>query len=200
MNKKINKEEGYSLIEALVALGILLLGIVPVVTVATQAIFFHYRAGEVEEAARLSQTMIDYIKSRGYDELNLMVEDNPFEKKYNLSLVTSSSAFTVDNFGDISDFNISQDMILLSSKGINLSQVNFYVMMDKVHGDLKKSDKSNDSYPDPVTGETVDTVYKDGIIYGRFIFGIGNLDSDKKTGRRKELETTFIITPIENWK
>lgn len=68
-NKRNKKKIGYSLIEALVALGILLLGIVPVVTVATQAILFHHRASETEEAARISQTMIDYIKSRGYDKI-----------------------------------------------------------------------------------------------------------------------------------
>ncbi|UUV19143.1 hypothetical protein NRK67_06465 [Fusobacteria bacterium ZRK30] len=204
IEKKRNKKKiGYSLIEALVALGVLLLGIVPVVTVATQAILFHHRASETEEAARISQTMIDYIKSRGYDNLDILPGT-----KYSLSSVTGGS-FTVDGFGDkggvSGDFSISQDLVLLNSKGINLNQVNFYVIIDKDKGiaKLKKSDGSNDTYTDPVTGETPagpKDMYKDDLIYGKFIFGFGKGGQSTDTGREKEMETTFIMTPIENWK
>lgn len=206
-NQRNKKKTGYSLIEALVALGILLLGIVPVVTVATQAMLFHHRASETEEAARISQTMIDYIKSRGYDNLDVLPGT-----KYSLSS-TSGGAFTVDGFGDkggvSGDFSISQDLVLLNSKGINLSQVNFYVVMDKDKdiAKLKKSDGSNDTYTDPLTGETPASpkdMYKNEIIYGKFIFGFGRTDTevgkDTLTDREKEMETTFIMTPIENWK
>jgi len=203
-NKRNKKKIGYSLIEALVALGILLIGIVPVVTVATQAILFHHRASETEEAARISQTMIDYIKSRGYDNLNVL---NGTEYKLKS---TSDGAFTIDttsnDFGsdivlDDSD-RIPNDLILLNSKGINLSQVNFYVVMDKNKNiaKLKKSDGSNDTYIDPVTGNTLTDVYKNEIIYGKFIFGFGKDGQPTDTGREKEMETTFIMTPIENWK
>ncbi|MCS5420344.1 MULTISPECIES: type IV pilus modification PilV family protein [Psychrilyobacter] len=196
-NRRNKKKTGYSLIEALVALGILLLGIVPVVTVATQAMLFHHRASETEEAARISQTMIDYIKSRGYDNL-----DPLGGTKYSLSS-TSGGAFTVDGFG--SSFGISQDLVLLNSKGINLNEASFYVVMDKDKNiaKLKKSDGSDDTYTDPVTGETPagpKDMYREDLIYGKFIFGFGDTDTAKKTGREKEMETTFIITPIENWK
>jgi type II secretory pathway pseudopilin PulG len=198
MNGKINKNKnsGYSLIEALVALGILLLGIIPVVTLATQAILFHHRAAEAEEAARISQTMIDYIKSRGYDNLGPFTTTSP----YTLTS-TSGGAFTVNDFA--SDFAIDPQMVLINSKGLNLNIVSFYVNMKKVKGDLKKSDKSSDTYTDPVTGESGQTnVYKEDLVYGEFIFGMGKTTTDvtKKTGREKELKTTFIITPIENWK
>lgn len=200
------KKKGYSLIEALVALGILLLGIVPVVTVATQTILFHHRASETEEAARISQTMIDYIKSRGYDELKLMVETTAFKNKYTIS--DTGEAFTVNDFGNASNFNISQNLILLDSKGINLNDVNFYIVLNKVKGDLKLY-KTNTkkiekiTYTDPITGETnKNNVYREDLIYGEFIFGMGKVTTDpkKKTGREKELKTTFIMTPIENWK
>ncbi|WP_156877294.1 hypothetical protein [Psychrilyobacter atlanticus] len=202
-NKRNKKKIGYSLIEALVALGVLLLGIVPVVTVATQAILFHHKASETEEAARISQTMIDYIKSRGYNNLDVLPG-----RKYSLSSV-SGGAFTVDGFGNkggsIGDFSISQDLVLLNSKGVNLNQVNFYVVMDKDKDivKLKKSDGNNDTYTDPLTGETPASpkdMYKDDIVYGKFIFGFGKDGQSTDTGREKEMETTFIITPIENWK
>ena len=204
-NQIKKRKRGNSLIEALVALGILLVGIVPVVTVATQAILFHHRATEAEEAARISQTMIDYIKSRGYDKLNVL--DGT---KYSLSL-TSGGAFTVDGFGGKEegngDFFISQDLILLNSKGINLNDVNFYVVMKRVKGELKKiklntDPKEYETYnnTDPVTNTTSSSVYTDDLIYGQFIFGYGAEDLDKKTDRETELKTTFIITPIENWK
>jgi hypothetical protein len=91
---------------------------------------------------------------------------------------------------------------MLNSKGLNLHKVNFYVSMDKVSGNLRKPDKSSDILVDPSTGKSTSDVYKEDLIYGRFIFGMGNTTTDvnKKTGREKELETTFIITPIENWK
>jgi type II secretory pathway pseudopilin PulG len=204
MNKTIkNKKRGYSLIEALVALGILLMGIVPVITLASHAILFHYRAGESEEAARISQTMIDYIKSRGYNELELMVDTtSSFEKKYDLAYIESSSAFTVTNFGDSSNFNISQDMILLNSKGLNLNQVNFYVILNKTKGRLKKANGTVDTYTNFITGKSSYNAYSDDLIYGKIIFGMGKVttDTSKKTGREKELETRFIVTPIENWK
>ena len=199
-NQRNKKESGYSLIEALVALGILLLGIVPVVTMATQAILFHHRASETEEAARISQTMIDYIKSKGYDELKLMVGPGKFTKQYSIS--TTGSAFTVDNFGNAFNFDIPQDLILLNSKEINLNEVNFYVVIDKVKGNLKKKDRTtNDLYEDPITGEEdKNNVYREGLIYGKFIFGFGKVEESNLTKRKKEMETTFIVTPIENWK
>jgi len=196
--KKSKKKKGYSLIEALVALGILLLGIVPVVTVATQAILFHHRASETEEAARISQTMIDFIKSKGYDELGLIVEDVEFPKQYSIS--TTGTAFTVDNFAN--DFDISSDMVLLNSKGINLSDVGFYIDIKTTKGNLKDYKEDSDSYINPITGVTTSNVYREDLIYGKFIFGFGDTttDIDKKTGRKTEMKTTFIITPIENWK
>jgi type II secretory pathway pseudopilin PulG len=203
MGKRINKKKklGHTLIEALIALGILLLGIVPVITLSTHAILFHHRAAEAEEAARISQTMIDYIKSRGYDELELMVDTSKFSKKYDV-ISTTGGAFTVENFGSRGDFNIPQEMILLNSNGINLNDVDFYVVMDKVRGDLKDYKKDSDSYIVPSTGETISEVYTQDLIYGKFIFGLGEetADPNKKTGRQRELKTTFIITPIENWK
>jgi len=203
-NKRNKKKIGYSLIEALVALGILLIGIVPVVTVATQAILFHHRASETEEASRISQTMIDYIKSRGYDNLNVLPG-----KKYKLKS-TSDGAFTIDT--SLNDFgkdivikeedSIPNNLILLNSKGINLSQVNFYLVMDMVKGNLKDSDEDSDSYTDPITDSDTSNVYRDDLIYGEFIFGMGKITTDpnKKTDRETELKTTFIMTPIENWK
>jgi len=196
------KKEAHTLIEALIALGILLLGIVPVVTLATQAMMFHHRAAEAEEAARLSQTIVDYIKSRGYDELELMVSSGTgtFEKKYETELI-SGTTFTIREFGSVSNFNIPQDMIILNSKGINLNQVSFYVILDSVKGSLKKSDKvTEDKYVYPPTGENINNAYEKNLIYGKLIFGIGEDGQGTNTGREKELITTFIMTPIENWK
>jgi hypothetical protein len=182
---KVRKKIGYSLIEALVALGILLLGIVPVVTVATQAILFHHRASESEEAARISQTMIDYIKSKGYDELR----DRNLNTPYTYTLTSTGSAFTIDKFA--TDFKIPLEMVLLNSKGINLSDVSFYINMETTKGDLEDYDRKPDSYTDPITGEKDKRdVYRKDLIYGKFIFKYG----------KNEMKTTFIITPIENWK
>ena len=202
MNKK---ESGYSLIEALVALGVLLLGIVPVVTMATQAILFHHRASETEEAARISQTMIDYIKSRGYDNLGVVGG-----KEYKLKS-TSDGAFTIDtslnDFGRdivlVEEDRIPNNLIILNSKGINLSQVNFYLIMNRSKGDLKDSNKVDDTYKDPITGETPTSpkdMYGEDLIYGKFIFGFGEVEDSNLTKRKTQMETTFIITPIENWK
>ena len=198
-----SKKTGHSLIEALVALGILLLGIVPVITLATQALLFHYRASETEEAARISQTMIDYIKSRGYDDLSVISGE-----KYSLTS-TTGGAFTMDttvnDFGKdiVLDENdrISNDLILLNSKGINLNDVNFYLVMDRVKGELQNSSGVSDSYIDPVTGvSTGGDAYKEDLIYGKFTFGYGKDGQTTDTGRKTEMETIFIITPIENWK
>lgn len=192
-NKRNKKKIGYSLIEALVALGILLLGIVPVVTVATQAILFHHRASETEEAARVSQTMIDYIKSRGYDNLGDFTTINPY------TLTPTGSAFTVNQFA--TDFDIPLEMILLNSKGINLNDVSFYIDIKTTKGDLKDSNKNDDSYTDPITGEEdKSNVYREDLIYGKFIFGYGKAEDSNLTKRKKEMETKFIVTPIENWK
>ena len=194
MNKKNRKKVGYSLIEALVALGILLLGIVPIVTVGAKAILFHHRASESEEAARVSQTMIDYIKSRGYDNLGDFTTTTPY------TLTSTGSAFTIDQFAD--DFGIPSELVILNSKGINLNQVSLYVDIKTIKGDLKDYNGNDDTYTEPITGSTTGDVYKEDIIYGKFIFGFGNTttDVDKKTGRETELESTFIMTPIENWK
>lgn len=184
-NQIKKKKRGNSLIEALVALGILLVGIVPVVTVATQAILFHHRASEAEEAARISQTMIDYIKSRGYNQLESVTTTNPY------IFTPTGSAFTINQFAI--DFHIDPDMVLFNSKGINLNDVSFYIDIKTTKGDLKKQDRiANDVYKEyPITGEiNRNDVYRKDLIYGKVIFEYG----------KNEMETTFIMTPIENWK
>ncbi|MCK5779761.1 MAG: prepilin-type N-terminal cleavage/methylation domain-containing protein [Psychrilyobacter sp.] len=210
--KKQMKSKAFTLIEALVALTILLMGMFPVVTIANRAIFYHQNASKYEEAGRLSQTMVDYIKSRGYDELKLMIDnsnDLSFKEKY--EVIKDGSSFTVEDFGYVNvfssddDFNIEQDLIVLNSKGINLNAVTIYIEMDNINGVLKKTDETNDLYIDPPTGQTRSDVYDDDIIYGKIVFGMGSkLESSDPnltdTGRSKEVITTFIITPLENWK
>ncbi|MGB6128520.1 MAG: hypothetical protein WBG30_07205 [Psychrilyobacter sp.] len=194
--KNRGKKIGYSLIEALVALGILLIGIVPVVTVATKAILFHHRAAETEEAARISQTMIDYIKSRGYDDLSFLggfTTITPY-----LFSSTSGGAFTLNKFA--TDFGIPIEMVLFNSKGINLNDVSLYLDLKTTKGNLKDYNKTNDSYTDPITGGNKINVYREELIYGKIIFGYGKLEDSNLTKRKKEMVTTFIVTPIENWK
>ncbi|OQY42076.1 MAG: hypothetical protein B6227_03250 [Fusobacteriia bacterium 4572_74] len=192
-NQRNKKKIGYSLIEALVALGILLFGIVPVVTLGAKAILFHHRASETEEAARISQTMIDYIKSRGYDNLGSFTTSSPY------TLTPTGSAFTINQFA--TDFGIPVEMVLFNSKGINLNDVSFYLNIKTTKGNLKDYNSNTDSYTDPITGEEdKSSVYSKDLIYGQFIFGYGKKEDSNLTKRKTEMKTTFIITPIENWK
>lgn len=190
------KNKGYSILEGIIAMGILLVAIVPVVTIAARAITFSYKASEGEGAVRVSETMVEYIKSRGYDNISARSG-----KIYKIVKTDVGESFTAEGFGN--DFGIDDNLVLLNSKGIGLKSISIYIVIEKDNDivTLKKSDGSNeDQYENIITGVKTTRAYGEGIIYGKVIVGYGDEDAKRLSGRSKEIENEFVVTPIENWK
>ncbi len=205
INEKKEKKKGYSLLESIIALGILLLGIIPILTLTTRSILFHYNASQVEELVRLSETIVDYISSKGYKKLVYLEKRETLEDGvlYNLvPLDKKNGLFTIDKFGE--DFGISQDFLMFASKGVNLDEVKIKVTLriDKTASKIKTLYEIENSYINYLPYKDNNDIFNESFLFGEvtIIHNLGDKTNTygKEREGKKEYKTTFFITPTQN--
>ena len=200
------KKRAYSVIEVLIAMAIFLFGIFPIIGFTFTSLRGERIAGSKEEAARLTTTVVDYIKSRGYDDIKDIVDpdgDNVGSFSGTYKLKSDSTAFIIDTaVGD--DFegvffpgvNTATDgnIFVLNSRGMRLDdgKAGFRVYMSLVDVGLYKwTDSDGDgvettnewiaegNYENPVTGNNGNTIFGTGGINTNETQGSGSLSRDK---------------------
>ncbi|TDT69793.1 prepilin-type N-terminal cleavage/methylation domain-containing protein [Hypnocyclicus thermotrophus] len=206
----MKRREGYSLLEVIIALAIFSIAIFPILSVYPSIFKMSEKADQNEEVSRLAFTMIDYVKSRGYNNLKIIVDNNggTYSGKYVFKKDSlESTAYIIDtsvsgyqNFE--SDFNLTttasgiDHLFILSSKSVDLSKTVIYLRLDKKGVGLEGGNK----YYNPLTDKEEDTYPGyDEYIYGSVIIGTGDANSNNITGKEKEYFLTFVVSPIENW-
>lgn len=210
-------EKGYSLIEVLAAFAIISIAILPIMSMYPAIFKQNKSASEIEEASRIALTIVDYIKARGYEDL----ESNRLVAKFtdnnrNRYLLTPVSAG--DNSGsfqiesnqldvDLGFNTAAGGVIFLNSKGLTLRDNGtvISVKMNRTNVNLP----SGTTFIDPITTSTTSIMYGANtrqFIAGRVVIGWGN-DITGTTGTsRQELDKNavlkekaygvdFIITP-----
>ncbi|MGM0509265.1 MAG: type IV pilus modification PilV family protein [Fusobacteriota bacterium] len=188
--------KGYSLIEVLMAFAILAISVLPIMSMYPVIFGINQGSVELEEASRLTLTVIDYIKAKGYDNLmetgansiDFTITDSDGSKTKKIyDLVSDSGGYTDSDFED--DFNYSDGLFVLNSKGLPLSNTKIAVL-------LRKAKVQLDTDPDD-TVENYEYIYDDFII-GKVVIGWGE-DDDSKLPTKKEdqFSTQFIVTPID---
>lgn len=221
------KKRGYSVIEVLIAMAIFLFGIFPIIGFTFTSLRGERIAGSKEEAARLATTVVDYIKSRGYEEVKT-ITGGGFSKTYELVLNDDSSAFITKDHKFEDDFYGNKDEIfVLNSRGLRIEdgRVEFDVYMKLADVELMKINNTSgndvpsnwvaeDSYENVLTGvkskpiygtegiNTQDSQKSDSLSGDRFIIGKVVFRYSERTGEtlNKSVDTQFIISPIEEWR
>ena len=79
-----NKKKGFSLIEVVMALAVISIGVLPILSMYPSALKMTVKATENEEWSRVTMSILDYVKSRGYDNLksNLIWSSNAIDEEY----------------------------------------------------------------------------------------------------------------------
>jgi hypothetical protein len=228
------KKRGYSVIEVLIAMAIFLFGIFPIIGFTFTSLRGERIAGSKEEAARLSSTVVDYIKSRGYEEVKT-ITGGGFSKTYKLIVNDDNSSFITEDYNFEKDFYgitspaSADNIFILNSRGLRLGdgKAQFKVYMTLADVELMRLKDSTgdddpgtgwekeDKYENPITG-------KDG---SNVLFGTGGINTDESGGSDsltrdkfilgkvvfeytqntdgvfdKNVETQFVISPIEEWR
>jgi len=211
MDKK--KKKGYTLLEVVVSLAILGVGIVPVLTLVSGTLKYEREAASYEELARLSGTVIDYIKSQGYDnyysDLSSVTPEREF-LNYTINLNTDGDAFILAST-EISDFyGVPFEFTVLNSNGLNLREISLKVDMKLVNIGIRDFNKNSEqNYTPPELGElNSEFLLDDGTMYtnstelgdSRFIYGrVTTNYSSVFLGKSITSSSIFIISPLERW-
>lgn len=176
------KEIGFSLIEVVMALAILGIAILPILSMYPSALKMTTDATRNEEWSRVSMTIVDYVKSRGYDNVKGMITSSAFDVEYNFEF--DGTAYTQDTFA--SNLGIPTNAFVINTKGIKLDDYKFNVYMEALPVSYGALDLAKNQI---VTNSTNSSI----------IYGIVKIR--KKTEPNFNGETIrdakFIITPIE---
>jgi hypothetical protein len=199
------KKRGYSVIEVLIAMAIFLFGIFPIIGFTFTSLRGERIAGSKEEAARLTTTVVDYIKSRGYDRVKSMIGSG-FNETYKLVLTDDKTAFRTENYDFEKDFygisspSSSDNIFILNSRGLrmddgkaqftvymNLADVELMRLKDSTGDDDPETGwEEEDKYENPITGEDGDNV----------LFGTGGINTDETNGSDSLTRDKFIFGKV----
>jgi hypothetical protein len=188
------KKKGSVLIECLIALVIFLIGIIPITKFTLNSLGLNNRSGEIEEAARITTTVIDYIKSENYTDVYDYIPWDS-DEVYN-KVLSDIDESTINLFPGISDINIVFD---LESRTIDLDGATLEISMMKTNLLLV----SADAYMNPVNESKSKVMFgTNGLLEDQPIYGRVTLSYESKkdtSGEIKEYGQNFILVPMENW-
>lgn len=180
------KEIGFSLIEVVMALAILGIAILPILSMYPSALKMTTDATRNEEWSRVSMTIVDYVKSRGYDNVKANISSfNSPTSPYVFAYESSTNSYKSDEFA--SDIGITSSAFIVNTKGIKLDNYKFVVNIESLSVSYGALDLRKNQI---VTNST-----NSSIIYGIVKIRKNGESFDGETIR----DAKFIITPIEKW-
>ena len=185
------------------ALAVISVGVLPILSMYPSALKMTVKATAIEEWSRVNMSIVDYIKSRGYDNLksNLIWSSNAIDEEYNFEKLGTNYTninFEKDFLG-LESAATQPSLFFINSKGINLENYKFSIYMEDIQptsGGIeiyKKYDLNNNKFDSSSTSSSI--IY--GIIKIREKDSSGNADF---SGEESIRDMKFIITPIENWR
>ncbi len=194
------KKRGSALIECLIAITILMIGIMPITKFTLNSLRLNKRSGEIEEAARITTTIIDRIKSENYKDI---VKQEPWGT--NIYVIANDGSVNLKNPDDekssaIKSITENDAIFILQSRGIDMNGAELRI--DMIETNLKL--KTGENYTNPVTGHTDGVIFGDnGFIKEKPVYGRVTLSYKSKKSNSKETREygqNFVLMPMENWK
>lgn len=179
------KEIGFSLIEVVMALAILGIAILPILSMYPSALKMTTDATRNEEWSRVSMTVVDYVKSRGYDNVKAMITSSAFNGEYAFEL--DGTSYKQDTFA--SNIGITSSAFVINTKGIKLEDYKFNVYIEALPVSYGALDLTKNQI---VTSSAISENSK-------IIYGIVKIRKKTETNFDGETirDAKFIITPIE---
>lgn len=100
------KKKGTTFIEIVVAIAIFLIGILPVAYLTLNSLKSLKKSMEIQERVKVTTTVINYIKSRGYSSLleDVLGDADEFSATYYIKKDSVEEAYVIDNSGVKEDF------------------------------------------------------------------------------------------------
>lgn len=187
------KEKGYSLVEVMVAMTILIVGILPVISMFPQVLTVMQKSTENEERARIGLQVIEFMKLGGYN--NLLATANSANNEGFVDLEAGNGTFDADDFETLfitpyirfPDPPDPQGYFRLNAKkGMNLANTVIYWSVTNVNVALV-----------PTFGGVIVDPHYNNFVVGAVVVGTGRDVSNTITGKEKETRMQFIVTPIE---
>lgn len=205
-----NKKSAFSLIEVVLALAVIAIGILPIMSMYPSALKMAVKATTNEEWSRVSGTILDYVKSRGYSGLkDLTWNGTILDKEYGSSSVSGfnkiGTNYTNINFEKdflgLTSSAIEPNLFFINTKGLRLEDYKFSVYMEQVQpmsaatGGTALYSKYNFANHTIVSSTTAS-----GIIFGIIKVKEKSKAFDSSPGfDETNRDMKFVITPIENW-
>jgi len=197
-----NKKKGFSLIEVVMALAVISIGVLPILSMYPSALKMTVKATENEEWSRVTMSILDYVKAKGYDDIKIITSTGTEfpASGSGYSFTSNDGRYTSDGFENKFFPKVNPtdpDMFIINSKGIKLDDYKFSIYME----DLQPRSAVTGGSPlyntyDLNNNKKVSSSTSSNIIYGIIkIRKSGESFSDERTRDMK-----FIITPIENWR
>jgi hypothetical protein len=208
MNKK-----GSVLIECLIAIVIFLIGIVPITAFTINSLSIDRRSNEIEEAARITTTVIDYIKSEGYEGIldnldgvtsGVLIYDTEYDESTDSASVDLdkpiSESSSESTWKTTSGKDISKQEFDLEGRGIDLEDAELKISFMQTNLVLD----TTSSYTNPVTNSTASDVIfgTEGLLEDQLIYGNVTIRyKSKKSASEnyREYGQNFILVPMENF-
>jgi prepilin-type N-terminal cleavage/methylation domain-containing protein len=203
---KRKKKKGFTLIEVLLAMAILAISVLPILSMYPSALRMSTRATELEEWSRVTQTIVDYIKSRGYDAWEDTTSVPKISDISDIVFVFKSdgSSYQIvkesDNSKKIDNylFALGKELLYINTKGMPLNNYKLKIEMKEVEPSTLDSSYSNINIDGGTEQYTYDFEGKSGKNFIHGIVKIRPKDGDFNTADSRDLN--FIITPIDNWQ
>lgn len=192
-----SKKSAFSLIEVVMALAILGIAILPILSMYPSALKMTTKATTNEEWSRVSISIVDFIKSRGYNNIKIFMNGNiEYEKKYgdnvNSGFWIETGSYTNTDFK--SDFGLNA--FAINTKGIKLDDYKFSVYLEDKKPLTTVGGIELYKNLDLKNNRIVSSSTSSGIIFG--IVKIRKKDESFDTELTRDMK--FILTPIENWR
>lgn len=190
------KDDGFSLIEVMVAFGILLAGVIPILSMYPTITRMNQKIRAVEERIKIATLVIDYIKAKGYTDLKTIVDANS-------NIRDDGQVFTLTETGADTDVYTStgagsfeaifgyNNLLRLSGKKVNLAGAKMWIMINPGRVESTSLNPEGGNF------------WMNEVLVGGVVIGIGEdvLASDPatRTGKKTEYEVTFSVMKLEDY-
>lgn len=192
-----SKKKGFSLVEVVVALAVISIGVLPILSMYPSALKMTTKATTNEEWSRVTMSILDYIKAKGYTELkNMTWNTSGTSKTIERSYDFTKSGTNYTSSGFESDFFGGTNLFFINTKGIKLEDYKFSIYMEEIQPKSGSGGNSIYNTYELSNNSIVSSSNSSTIIYG--IIKIRK-KTDSFDSSELQRDMKFIITPIENW-
>ncbi len=198
----MKKKKGFTLIEVVLAMAVLAAAVLPILSMYPSALKMSTKATELEEWSRLNQTIVDYIKSRGYTYWATSTNRDKLTvggaaKEFSFTKDVSSTNYKSQQFEQALYSGTNPNLFLLNTKGLRLED---YELVVEMSYDFAKNSTGTNEESYLHIDTTNYMITSSAVDANKFIHGVVKLRKDGDFSTKNKRDLNFIITPIDEWR